>query len=258
MQITSKQSKSWSSCTAAVAVPDGKEGYVNLSSIELTENQKELLNLGLNCHSQCKCDPLDKKAELEVLYQDVLKLQKENKVEVHPSLRDRLVGESAKVRDRCKSKLLTRALFKAAKGLREDDRIAMRRADKSSAYVIMDKEHYLKKMNDILNLRPAGGGVFEHPPVFAVFRGWPENGGEQRRRVFTYHIPHLFDNFCESFDPGSCKVRSLGQVKWPYLTKNLRSRPSYSVWGKVMKLSEYDKVIGTYKMYIFYFWYRWP
>ena len=43
-----------------------------------------------------------------------------------------------------------------------------------------------------------------------------------------------------------------------YLTKTLQSRPSYSVWGKVMRLSEYDKVIGTYKMYILDFRYRWP
>ena len=34
-----------------------------------------------------------------------------------------------------------------------------------------------------------------------------KNGSAQRRRVFTYLIPHLFGNFCESFDPGSCKVR---------------------------------------------------
>ena len=100
-----------------------------------------------------------------------------------------------------------------------------------------------------------GGGVWTPPPPCGFSRiAWKR----RRRRVFTYLIPHLFDNFCESFDPGSCKVRSPGQVKWPYLTKTLQSRPSYSVWGKVMQLSEYDKVIGTYKMYILDFWYRWP
>ena len=44
------------------------------------------------------------------------------------------------------------------------------------------------------------------------------------------------------------QVTRSGQVTKPY--KTLQSRPSYSVWEKVMKLSEYDKVIGTYKMYI--------
>lgn len=134
-----------------ITVPDEKEGFINLSSVELTDSQKDLLNLGLNCHYQCKYDPLDKKAELEVLYQDVLKLQKENKVKVQGNLRDRLVGESSKVRDRCKSKILSRRLFKAARELREDDRIVIRKADKSSVYVILDKAQYLEKLNSILH-----------------------------------------------------------------------------------------------------------
>ena len=39
----------------------------------------------------------------------------------------------------------------AAKDLREDDRIVVRRADKSAIYVIMDKSEYLEKMNTILS-----------------------------------------------------------------------------------------------------------
>lgn len=134
-----------------IKVPETKEAYINLSSVELSDVQKELLNLGLNCHYQCKYDPLDKKAELEVLYQDILKLQKEKKVEVSPNLKDRLIGEGAKIRNRCRSKLLSRALFKAAKELRDDDRIVIRRADKSSIYVILDKQDYLEKINGILH-----------------------------------------------------------------------------------------------------------
>ena len=62
----------------------------------------------------------------------------------------------------------------------------------------------------LLNLRPAGGGVFEPLRFFADSK---KTAALQRRRVFTYLIPHLFANFCESFDPGSSKVRSPGQVK---------------------------------------------
>ena len=40
--------------------------------------------------------------------------------------------------------------------------------------------------------------------------------------------------------------------------QKLYSRAPASVWGKVIKLSEYDKVIGTYKTFISDFWYRWP
>ena len=95
---------------------------------------------------------------------------------------------------------------------------------------------------------PAGGGKFRFPALsraqvkpspcwgvrtYVFLRIARKPGGAQRRRVFAYLIPHLFGNFCESFDPGSCKVRSPGQVKWPYLTQNIQSRHSYSVWGKV-------------------------
>ena len=134
-----------------VTVSEANDGYVNLSSITLTDTQKQLLNLGLNCQYQCKYDPLDKKAEMELLYRDILKLQSEKKVEVNPNLRDRLAGESSRVRDRCKSKIISRALFRAAKELREDDRVTIRRADKSSVYVIMNKEDYQEKMDNILN-----------------------------------------------------------------------------------------------------------
>ena len=106
----------------------------------------------------------------------------------------------------------------------------------------------------MVNLRPAGG-VWT-PPCF--FRLKQENGGAQRRRVFTYLIPIFLATFVKvsilSHARSGHQVRSYDHT----LQKNLQSRPSYSVGGKVMKLSEYDKVIGTYKMFISNFLYRWP
>ena len=49
------------------------------------------------------------------------------------------VGESTKTRGSCKSRLLSRSLHKAAKELRDNDNIVIRKADKSAIYVIMDK-----------------------------------------------------------------------------------------------------------------------
>ena len=124
-----------------------------------------------------------------------------------------------------------------------------------------------------------------------------KNGDEQRRRIFTYLVPHIFRNltlagtggggggWCNplpcgfsgisflltvrlspflstSFDPGpgQVQVRSFRQVtrsvKWPHFyTKTLQSM---FVWGKVKKLSVYNKVISTYKTYISDFLYMWP
>ena len=102
-----------------------------------------------------------------------------------------------------------------------------------------------------------GGGVFEHPPPCGFSRI-----ARKRRRAAPpgFHLPYP-PSFCQLL----WKFRSWvmqGQVtrsgQVTNLTKTLQSCPSYSVWGKVMKLWEYDKVIGTYKMYISDFWYRWP
>ena len=81
-----------------IKLSESKQCYVNLSSVQLTEAQQELLNLGLNCHVQSPTNLTEKKAELELLHQDVLKLEKEKKVEVSPNLRNELIGEGAKLR----------------------------------------------------------------------------------------------------------------------------------------------------------------
>ena len=114
---------------------------------------------------------------------------------------------------------------------------------------------------DQARVKPApcwGGGVWTPPPPLRFFEDSEKNGGAQRRRVFTHLTPHLFRNFCENFGPRPCKVRSPGQVKWPNYKITFPSCHGYNVSGKVMKLSEYDKIISAYKTYILDFLYRWP
>ena len=134
-----------------IKLPERKEGYVNLSSVDLTEAQKDLLNLGLNCHVQSKRSNIDKKAELELLYRDILQLEKENKVNVKQELQDELIGESSRLRGVTHSKVLTPELKEAGRQLRDDERIVVRRADKSPVFVILDKDEYIRKMENILS-----------------------------------------------------------------------------------------------------------
>ena len=131
-------------------LPKSKQGYVNLSSVELTRAQHDFLNLGLNCHVQSKRNVVDKKAELELLYQDILQLEKDDKVVVSGDLKGELIGEGNKLRGNSRSKLLTEELKEAAKQLKEDSRIIIRRADKSPIFVILDREEYVSKLNAIL------------------------------------------------------------------------------------------------------------
>ena len=134
-----------------VMLPEASEGFVNLSSIELTDSQKELMNLGFNCHVQGHYDKLAKKAELEELYQNIQKLKREERIEVNTDLKEQLLCESTKHRNQPKSRLLTPDLRTAAHELRNNDDITIRRADKSSNFVIMDKTEYLDKMDAILS-----------------------------------------------------------------------------------------------------------
>ena len=134
-----------------INLPEQKQGYVNLSSYQLTTAQHNFLNLGLNCHIKSKRKVLDKKAELELLFQDILQLQKDDKVDIKGDLKGELIGEGNKLRGKSTSTLLTKELKEAAKQLKENERIIIRRADKSPIFVILDKDEYLTKLNDILS-----------------------------------------------------------------------------------------------------------
>ena len=62
-----------------IKLGESQQGFVNLSSVELTDAQRELLNLGLNCHVLTPNSLTEKKAELELLYQDIIRLEKEKR-----------------------------------------------------------------------------------------------------------------------------------------------------------------------------------
>ena len=149
IKVTKKLAKLYG---ANIKVPEGgKQGYINLSSVELTEPQQRLLNLGLNCHFQSKRSIIDKQTELELLYENILKLEVDDKISVHPDLKGQLAGEGSKLRGSDCSKLLTKELREAGRQLKEDPRIIVRRADKASIFVILNREDYNRKLNTILS-----------------------------------------------------------------------------------------------------------
>ena len=127
-----------------------EDGFINLSNYELTQDQKDFLNLGLGCRIYPKWNQQDKKAELELLYQQICHYHKAGKIEVNPNIQEQLSAESTKHRGRTKSNLVTPRLRQAAKELRDESSIIIRRADKSSIFVILDRNDYLDKVKSIL------------------------------------------------------------------------------------------------------------
>ena len=116
-----------------------------------THDEKDFLNLGVNCHLSGKTEFCQKNTELELLYQDITRIEKDGKVVVSPDLRPQLLAEGTKRRGGGSSSILTPRLRAAAKSLREDDSIVIRKADKTAIYVILDKTEYLSKISDILS-----------------------------------------------------------------------------------------------------------
>ena len=134
-----------------IFLPQNRKCFINLSKRKLSIEEEEFLNLGLNCHLYSKFDPYKKKVELEMLYNNLLTLQKADIIEINPNLKDQLRSESTKRRGKTNSSILTPKLKAAAKSLREDSTIVIRKADKSNMYVIMDRGEYDQKLREILS-----------------------------------------------------------------------------------------------------------
>ena len=56
-----------------------KEPCINLSSIAIDEEIKEIMALGMNCHLKQKYDSTQKKIEIEKLYSNIVQLEREGK-----------------------------------------------------------------------------------------------------------------------------------------------------------------------------------
>ncbi|XP_050703674.1 uncharacterized protein LOC126989158, partial [Eriocheir sinensis] len=126
------------------------KGYINLTDKTLTPDQEELLNFGLNCHILSKPSKHQKRVECEILLDDVANLAKKGEVIVKPTFKQEIIAESSKTRGNFNSKLIEPRHTEAAKQLKADHNIIIRKADKSAAYVIMNKTEYLEKIDTIL------------------------------------------------------------------------------------------------------------
>ena len=101
-----------------VPIPAPEEGFVNLSKVKLTEKQTELLNLGINFQFSPRFSTHDKKAELEILYQDKCKLGSQQKIAINPNLQEQLQAEGTINRIRLTKSSLDLQLHLAAKELK--------------------------------------------------------------------------------------------------------------------------------------------
>lgn len=134
-----------------VPIAKPKEGFINLSDTVLTEDQRELLNLGINYTIAPRYSTQAKKVELELLYQRICKLKAENKITVNPDVQEQLRAESTKNRSGGSKSSLPARLHSAAKDLRNNKNIVVRKADKAQLFVVLSAEEYYQKTAAILS-----------------------------------------------------------------------------------------------------------
>ena len=134
-----------------IFLPEDKDSYLNFSHYTLSDTEKEFLNLGLNYHVQPKYSQLEKEAELEALYNNLLNLENKKVIKVHSRLGDLLTSEATKHRNPKYVPSIPHNLREAAKSLRSNEDIVIRKADKSQMYVLLDRKEYIEKINTILN-----------------------------------------------------------------------------------------------------------
>ena len=72
--------------------------YINLSGCNLTHQQKDFLNLRLNCHLFQGYTSINKNTEIEILYQNILKLGDKKVISIKPEFRDLREAEAIKNR----------------------------------------------------------------------------------------------------------------------------------------------------------------
>ena len=73
----------------SILLPENNDYYIILFRYKLTEHQKEFVNLGLNCHLYNKYNQFVKenKAEIEILYENIEKLQKQTRLKLIQELK---------------------------------------------------------------------------------------------------------------------------------------------------------------------------
>ncbi|XP_068238453.1 uncharacterized protein [Palaemon carinicauda] len=112
--------------------------------------QDEILRLGLNCHSILHPKPTDKRLEVELLIESICSHQEKGDLKTTDDLQPLLLAESLMDRGRYNSGIVSSGMREAARELRKEAHVTLRRADKTAVFVLIDTEEYHNKLDLIL------------------------------------------------------------------------------------------------------------
>ena len=224
---------------------------LNLSKRELSVEEKNALYRGLNHHIlPKKLNPEDIKVNQEKLYKRVSDLYwRTNKTHLPHYLKEEMSGLTRNFLNSSKSKVTStenQQLHKTLQNLSKDQSITVTRYDKGNGVCLMEKEDYLKKLDDIVNDR----SKFE-----IVEKGKRKNARDPLlkqqddvKKLLTKHIEkHVSMEKLKELKPsgtgagklyGTCKVHKAGYPVRPIVS--MINTPEYD-------LAKYlDKIIKPY------------
>ncbi|MPC68551.1 hypothetical protein E2C01_062753 [Portunus trituberculatus] len=128
-----------------IKLPRPNRGYTNLTDVVLTQDQEDILNMGIQCHYLTKPRPHRKRLEIETLLDDIQELEKKE-VTTSPNLQPSLLAEEGKTLRELKD-----TTYLQLNSCEKTKEIVIRRADKTPAFVLIKKEEYDTKLNAILS-----------------------------------------------------------------------------------------------------------
>ena len=201
-----------------IKLPRPTAGYINLSNTDLTPDQEELLNKGLNCHYQTKPRPHRKRLEIEVMLDDIHKLEKAGKVRTSPDLQPSLLSEANKSRGSHQSKTISKKHIQAAKQLRDNPTITIRRADKTNNFIILNKEEYLDKMDTILGDRTKFKRITRNP-TDDIKRRLNSTISSINAVAGGVHLQKLIGDFSPGYAYGTVKTHKPGNPLRPIISQ---------------------------------------
>ena len=203
-----------------------RDGFVNLAGIELTPQQTSFLNLGLQCHYSRKPHPEAKRIETEALIDRLLQLQNEGKVDVTHECIDELVGEAGRQRGNYSSRILTKELRDAAKELRSNQDIIVRRGDKAAVYVIMKRSEYFEKLDRIL-LDASKFERLEKDPTQELKKKMSRLVTKANNQQNTVKFPKIIGDYGPGYCYGTVKTHKQGNPLRPIISQ--MTSPTYKI-----------------------------
>ena len=210
-----------------------KDSFVNLSNHVLDDAEIEFLNLGINCHIQPKYDKLQKQCDLEILYQNLLALETKNAITIKPEIVEQLKCESTKHRNTKHNSILTKPLLNAAKALKNNDNIVIRKADKSSTYVILNTEDYIDKMNGIFQDSTKFKRI-DKDPTEAIKKKANELIETQNSLIDDYKLMKIVGEYQPGYAYGNVKIHKTGNPLRPIISQI--PTPTYQLAKNLNKL----------------------